>query len=774
MLAGMTGVAVVFAQTELPQINDLYQTSLVCADDVLPEGCTDQTAMARLTKDENRTNVKLADVPPAMIHAVIAMEDRDFYEHDGVNPLGIARAAFQNIKGGGVSQGGSTITQQYVKNAFKLSTERAFSRKIKEAVLSIKLEQQMSKDQILEGYLNTIYFGRGAYGVRAAAQAYFGMDLSQITESEAALLAGEIRAPASAEPTKHPEEATRRRHTALVAMKDEGYITPDQFTTLDAIPVAEPWIKPYSSVKEVDVRRGGVGDPDPANYMGTDYLSEYIRQEVKRIDPVLFTDEMIDHGGLRIYTSINYDKQRAAWQAVTSTLDRDDDPNTPAYEGDPEAALVSVDDQGLIRAMVGSRHQFHAAALSAQDGQPAYENNYALAGREPGSTFKPIVLAEAIREQISLKSRFDAKSPIEFEQWKTDGKPWKVSNYNETQSQGILNLMQATGQSSNSAYAQLMLSLGTNLVDPDGNGVSVPEGPNNVADLAMSMGVGGDGGIPEDQRVPSMVLGTVNATPVQMAGVYSTFANRGWYKRPSIITRVEKVDQEGNTTTLWAYNPQPTQIMSETQADLVTHALTFPVSQGGTAPSANLGKDTAGKTGTSQENRNAWFAGFVPKLTTVVWMGYPDAGETGWDDPDTPEFDGLLWPMNNKGRLVHGKVATGGSFPATIWKKYMDFATDGMNDSFVVPTDQQINLGTIINKNELFTTDETTVPPDPGPGGPPNTDGNGNGGGGGGGGGGPDNTRPTFTLPTLPPSTEPPVTGGPITTPTNGGTRPNG
>src|SRR5262245_17586976 len=392
MLAGMTGVAVVFAQTELPQIDDLYQTSLVCADDVTPEGCTDQTAMARLTKDENRTNVKLADVPPAMIHAVIAMEDRDFYEHDGVNPLGIARAAFQNIKGGGVSQGGSTITQQYVKNAFKLSTERAFSRKIKEAVLSIKLEQQMSKDEILEGYLNTIYFGRGAYGVRAAAQAYFGIDLSQITESEAALLAGEIRAPASAEPTKHPEEATRRRHTALVAMQEEGYITPEQFTALDAVQVAEPWIKPYSPVKEVDVRRGGVGDPD---YMGTDYLSAYIREEVHRIDPVLFTDEMIDHGGLRIYTSINYDKQRAAWQAVTSTLDREDDPNTPVFEGDPEAALVSVDDQGLIRAMVGSRHQFHAAALSVTDGQPAYENNYALAGREPGSTFKPLVLAEA-------------------------------------------------------------------------------------------------------------------------------------------------------------------------------------------------------------------------------------------------------------------------------------------------------------------------------------------------------------------------------------------
>ena len=766
MLAGMTGVAVVFAQTELPEINANYQTSLVCADDVGPEGCTNSTAMARLLKDEDRTNVKLADIPPAVINAVLAMEDRDFFEHDGVNPMGIARAAFQNIKGGGVSQGGSTITQQYVKNAFKLSTERAFSRKIKEAVLSIKLEQQMSKEEILEGYLNTIYFGRGAYGVAAAARAYFNMDLNQVTESEAALLAGLIRAPASAEPTKHPEEATRRRHTALVAMKDEGYITDEQFDALDPVAVAPPWIVPYSSVKEVDVRRGGGSDP---TYMGTDYLSAYIREEVKRIDPVLYTDEMIDHGGLRIYTSINYEKQAAAWNAIQETLPNNDDPTTPEVEySDPDAALVSVDDQGLIRAMVGSRHQFHPAALA--DGQPAYENNYAILGHEPGSTFKPLVLAEAIREQISLRSRFNAQGVMTFDEWKNeDGSPWEVGNYDESDA-GVLDLMQATGQSSNTAFAQLMLALGTDPVDTDGDGTArAAEGPNNVANLATSMGVGGDQGIPEDQRLPSMVLGTVSATPVQMAGVYSTFANRGWYKRPSIITRIEQVDQDGNRTLLWAYQPQATQILTETQADLVTHALTFPVAQGGTAASANLGKDTAGKTGTSQENRNAWFAGFVPKLTTVVWMGYPETGEFGWDDPDTPGFDGLIWPMNRKGRLVQGRAATGGSFPATIWKKYMQVATDGMEDTFVVPTNEQINLGTILHKNDLFQDSTTTVPEDQGGGngnGPPTTN------DGGGGGGGPGNTRPTFPFPTttieIPPST------GPITLPTIEPPRPNG
>jgi membrane peptidoglycan carboxypeptidase len=379
------------------------------------------------------------------------------------------------------------------------------------------------------------------------------------------------------------------------------------------------------------------------------------------------------------------------------------------------------------------------------------------------------VLAEAIREQISLRSRFNAQGVMTFDEWKNeDGSPWEVGNYDESDA-GVLDLMQATGQSSNTAFAQLMLALGTDPVDTDGNGVArAAEGPNNVANLATSMGVGGDQGIPEEQRLPSMVLGTVSATPVQMAGVYSTFANRGWYKRPSIITRIEQVDQDGNNTLLWAYQPQPTQILTETQSDLVTHALTFPIAQGGTAGSANLGKDTAGKTGTSQENRNAWFAGFVPKLTTVVWMGYPETGELGWDDPETPGFDGLIWPMNRKGRLVQGRAATGGSFPATIWKKYMQAATDGMEDTFVVPTNEQINLGTIIHKNDLFQDSATTVPEDQGEGngnGPPTTN------DGGGGGGGPGNTRPPF--PTTTTIESPPITG-PITLPTIEPPRPNG
>jgi penicillin-binding protein 1A len=205
-----------------------------------------------------------------------------------------------------------------------------------------------------------------------------------------------------------------------------------------------------------------------------------------------------------------------------------------------------------------------------------------------------------------------------------------------------------------------------------------------------------------------MALGAVETTPLEMAGVYSTFANRGMYRRPEIITRVEQVSNEGEITLLYQRQVTEQRILSESNADLVTHALQG-VIEGGTGEGANLGKPAAGKTGTSQNNVASWFAGYVPKLTAVVWMGYP---ETGWDDPSTPEFDNLLWPMNESGRPVQGRAATGGSFPATIWKKFMEAVTAGTSDAFVALKPEQIAVGTVINEGELLTPEEqaTTIP----------------------------------------------------------------
>jgi membrane peptidoglycan carboxypeptidase len=700
MLAGVAGLGVMVSQTSLPEFESLEQASYICASDVAPGECSASTAMTRVQADENRTNVSLDEVPDVVVDAVLAMEDRDFFEHDGIQPMGIARALFQNVKGGTVTQGGSTITQQFVKNAFKLSRERAISRKIKEAVLSIKLEQQMSKEEILEGYLNTIFFGRGAYGIGAASRAYFGIDVREISDpGQAALLAGVIRAPALAEPTAHPDEAARRRKTALVAMQQEGYITAEQVSAADAQPVAEPWVRPFSGIKLTETLRYTSDE----EYRGLDYLSQYVAEELMRLDE-RFDEATISSAGLRIYTSLDYGMQKAAWDAVVSTLPNEDDPATPEYEGDPEAALVAVDDQGQVKAMVGSRHRFTPEV---------YELNYALRGREPGSTFKPIVLAKALSDGVSLKSRYDSVGTITFDEpdvLNATIDPWKVSNYSESD-KGVMDLIGATNQSSNTAYAQLMIDLGLEMVDPDGNGKSLPEGPQEVAELAESMGVGG-GDIPEEHTGPAMVLGTVNATPLEMAGVYSTFANRGIYRRPDIITRVEQVDQNGGVTVLYQRQVREKRVLSETTADLVNHTLQTVLQPGGTGQNANIGKPAAGKTGTSQQNKNAWFAGYVPRLTAVVWMGHPKAdylvpGSTEED----PQYS--LWPMNfESGRPVQGRVATGGSFPATIWKKFMEVVTAEMNDPFVEVTPEQIALGTVLNRG-LLTPEEqaTTVPP---------------------------------------------------------------
>jgi membrane peptidoglycan carboxypeptidase len=699
MLAILAGVGVVFARTELPPIQDLSQSSYICAGDVRAGQCTPKNAMTRLggDKSEDRTNVRLKDVPPIVRKAVLATEDRDFYHHDGINPAGIARAFYQDVKGGS-TQGGSTITQQYVKNAFDLTRERSVTRKAKEAMLSIKLEQQMSKDDILEGYLNTIYFGRGAYGIGAASEAYFGKDVKELGAPEGALLAGLIRAPSLAEPTKHPEEALRRRNVTLAAMHKLGEITDDQYTLFTKIQMKAPFVRDYSSVKIEDTLRGGPGN----DYMGTDYLPKYIRGQLKAIDPVKYTDDFINAGGLRIYTSINYEMQRAAWQAVTSTLDREDDPKTPEWEGDPEASMVAIDDNGLVRAMVASRHPFTPKV---------HENNFAVRGNgsngfQPGSTFKPLVLTEALREGYSLRSRFDALGHIEFPGLGDKGAPWKVANYSES-AEGVMDLMRATAQSSNTAYAQLMVGLGTDYV-PTPDGASLRQGPTKVAALAESMGIGGAKGIPDRDTVPSLVLGVTNATPLEMAGAYTTFANRGVYKKPDIVTRVEQVDQDGNTTVLYQRQVHQKRIVSQDVADRVTYALQGVLKPGSTGAGAAFGKPAAGKTGTAQENRASWFTGFTPKLTASVWMGYPDVG---YLNPETGKKE--LWPMNFKGRPVHGRAATGGSFPAEIWKKFMTVATGNSQANFVDPSQEQIDKGEVINQDKLLTSDEsaTTVPP---------------------------------------------------------------
>jgi penicillin-binding protein 1A len=631
-VASAGGVAAVVLNIALPPEVALLQTSFVCAADVT-EACGPDNAIAKFTAEEDRINVRLADVPAVLKDAVLATEDRGFYDHGGIDPVGIARALYNDVRGRGVQQGGSTITQQYVKNVY-LTSERSLVRKMKEAVLAVKLERELDKDQILERYLNTVYFGRGAYGVAAATRAYFDIDVRNTNLVQASYLAGLIRSPSDADALQNPVEAARRRTTVLSAMAEEGYITEADRALIDAIPIETGVIEPKDRTG-LGVVRGNTA----ADNIGTKYFVEAVRRQVAE----KYGEETLYGGGLRIYTTIDFDMQRAAWEAIHSTLDQ---------EGDPEAALVAVDQYGYVKAMVGGSdfdtHQVNLA-LGADAGG---------SGRGAGSAFKPFVLAEAIRQDISLNSKFNAPSSITFPgvPGAKVGEDWKVSNYGGT-AQGVLDLVDATRVSSNTAFAQLMLEVG----------------PANVASTARRLGITAD--LPV---VPSLVLGAGDVSPLDMAVGYSTFANRGVHNDPIMIAKIEQVDGNGNTRVIDQAVPTGERVLTAEQADLVTYCLRQVVT-GGTGTGANFGKQAAGKTGTTQDNKDAWFVGYVPKLTAAVWLGYAD-----------PLPDGTVPTMNAASSVsqTHAlKGVTGGSLPATIWRRFMQAVTSGVDTgTFTVPT----------------------------------------------------------------------------------------
>ena len=392
-MAATGGVAAAAFNIELPPEQSLLQTSFVCAADVT-EGCGPNNAIATFSAEEDRVNVPLDEVPEVLVQAVLAAEDRDYYGHGGIDPVGITRALYNDLRGRGVQQGGSTITQQYVKNVY-LTSERSITRKVKEAVLAVKLERELEKDEILERYLNTIYFGRGAYGVGAASRAYFDKDVRDLGLLEASYLAGLIRAPESADALAHPEEATRRRSTVLTAMAEEGYVTGEERDAAAATPVQQGVIEPRD--------RTGLGPVEGAD-IGTEYFVETVRQQIASE----YGEDTLYGGGLRIYTTIDMDMQRAAWDAVTGTLDQ---------PGDPSGALTAVDELGYVKAMVGGR-DFDTSELNlALTGGVDLDGTHLEtggSGRGPGSAFKPFVLAEAIRQGVSLNSMFDAPAELEF------------------------------------------------------------------------------------------------------------------------------------------------------------------------------------------------------------------------------------------------------------------------------------------------------------------------------------------------------------------------
>jgi len=627
-VALLGGVTSIVFNISLPPVDPLLQTSFVCAADVA-QGCGPDNAIATFSAEEDRISVPLEELPEVLVQAVLATEDRDFFEHKGIDPVGIGRALYHDLRGTSRSrQGGSTITQQYVKNAY-LTSERSIVRKIKEAVLAVKLERELDKDEILERYLNTIYFGRGAYGVGAASRAYFGKDVRQIGLPEASYLAGLIRSPGPADAQDHPEEAARRRRTVLAAMAEERYITAAERDAVDAMPF--DYVIPRRDRRKMQLRADWQG-------IGAEHFVEAVRREVA----ARYGEDLLYGGGLRIYTTIDREMQAAAWDAVTSTLDHPDD---------PAAALVAVDDGGHVRAMMGGRDwerdKVNLALGKAGGGS----------GRQAGSAFKPIVLAEAIQQGISLNTKFRSPGQMTFP-GANAGADWVVRNYAGTE-QGVLDLPDATRVSSNTAYAQLMLEVG----------------PAAVVDMARQLGI-----TAELPPVNSLVLGTGEVSVLDMAVAYSTFANRGVRHDPVMVVRVEQVDEEGRTTVLDVHAPSGERVLTEQEADLVTYCLRMVV-EAGTGRAANIGRPVAGKTGTTQENRDAWFVGYGPRLTAAVWMGYQHSGEGGV----VPAMDAGSPVARNHG--IGGGI-TGGSLPAQIWATFMRAAAERVGEwgSFVQPT----------------------------------------------------------------------------------------
>ena len=680
---GVASIVFAYAAISLPETPEQAQTTVVLD--------ADGNLLAELYDEENRVDVPLEDVAPVMVDAVLAAEDRHFYGHRGLNPFSLGRAFIANVRGKDL-QGGSTITQQLVKNTY-LTPERSLTRKAKEAILAIKIERQWSKDEILERYLNTVYFGRGAYGIEKAAELWFDTTAKELTVAQAAMLAGAIRAPETADPDVQPDEASRRRDIVLGAMVDTGAISRDEAEAAKAEPITTA------------ERR----DPDEQLTGSSAYFVAQVRTWL--IDR--YGERVAFGGGLRVHTTLRKPMQDAAERAVFDTLN---------VEGDPDAALVALDDRGAVVAMIGGRDFATSNVNLAMGGAGGGQ------GRQPGSTFKPFVLAAALESGIPVTQRFSAPSKITAE---VDGVEYPVENYNGD-AFGQMDLIEATAKSVNTAYVQLAAEVG---IRP-------------VAELANELGV-----TAELEPYPALALGSEEVSPLDMVRSYMTFANRGERITPFFVESVE--DSSG--ASIYTADPERTAVYPRQYADLMNHVLRQTIERG-TGRAADIGRPAAGKTGTTSDNTDAWFVGYTPRLGAAVWMGYKDG-------------------TSQRMERVHGRPVTGGGLPAQIWAAFMEEVTAGTDTGDFEPPPEELLRApqaerssdapstsvppeaTSTSSTSSSTTTSTTEPTE-GSTTTTSTTTPGNGGGGGGGGGG-DGSTTTTTATTAPPQTTTTATTAP-------------
>lgn len=557
ILVMLTGIGCGFLTASMNTKPDL-------ANDILPPASSqiydiNGNEIANVHAAENRRPVKIEQVPKDLQNAFVAVEDNRFYEHSGVDPRGIMRALYANIRGRGVSEGGSTITQQLAKNAY-LTQDRTITRKIQEVFLALQLERQYTKQEILEMYLNQIYFGQGAYGVQAAAQTYFGKDVDKLTLNECAMLAGIPKSPNYYSPANNMQAAQARKAVVLDQMAKYGYIANSQAqkTKQEQLTLVKPVAKEKDNTAA--------------------YFIDYVTQTL--IDK--YGADAVYKEGLKIYTTLDMDMQKAAEAAVKKL---------PTYRTDgngvqqPQAAIVAIDPHnGYIKAMVGGRgtDQFNRATMAV---------------RQPGSAFKPFVFAAALEEHFTPNTVIN-DAPIDIGGWRPQNDSGSFS--------GKVTMREVAQHSINVPTVKIAQKIGIDkpIYYAQAMGIStfVLDGAQNDKQLATALG--------------GMTKGV---TPLEITSAYGTFANKGVHVEPVVIVKV--LDRNGKV--LEQSEPKQNSIISANSAAELTDMLQT-VIKNGTGRKADIGRPAAGKTGTTSNYHDAWFVGYTPDLVAGVWMGNDD------------------------------------------------------------------------------------------------------------------------------------------------------
>ncbi len=594
----------------------------------------DGVVLGQLT-ERNSMPVTLEETPDLVVAALLSAEDKAFYEHEGIDFSAIGRAAIGKLTGNS-SGGGSTITQQVVKQNF-LSDAYTIERKICEAAIAAEVERRYTKDQILEFWANSVFFGSNAYGIRAAANEYFGKGLEELTIAEAALLPVPIRNPTFYHPRFNPDNAMAARNRTIDRMVANGYILPADGEKAKAEPLGvidQQRVDPLSPQVMISVRQQllksskyGLGET-PAE-----------RKRALFGCPAAVTD-CDGGGGLTIDITLDMNLQREADRILRAWFQR-------GAEG-PTGAIASIDNRtGAIRVL--------ASGLDFGDDLESGQRPYDLAAqgaRQVGSAFKPFTLAAALESgtrdgtPVTLGSYWDDSSPAIIECDSTcssEGNIWTVHNAGGSAPKGLRTLESATYNSVNTVYARLIDTIG----------------PEVVVEMAHRLGV-----TEPLLPLPSITLGAQGVPPLQMAAAFSTLANFGNRVEPYLIQRITAADG----TVIYEHETEPRQVLSDQIAAAVVGAMKKVVTNG-TARRADIGRPQAGKTGTATDSADVWFVGFIPQMTTSVWVGYADN--------NNPLEDFTVW-NDLTGEEQYYRRAYGGTLAAPIWKEFMTYATSGM------------------------------------------------------------------------------------------------